>query len=467
MTIARALALAVGADRVSGPEEDLTAYERGWRGDRGHAACVVRPRSTVEVSAAVATCVRAGVAFVAQSANTGVVGGSTPDDSGAQVVISLERLTDPCRLDPDNRTVEVGAGVRLSALNARIEDAGFFFPIDLGADPMIGGMVATNTGGARFLRYGDVRRNTLGLTVVLADAEGTILRLGSGLRKDNTEPDWKQLFVGTAGAFGVVTEAILNVEALPQQRATAVVVPRDNDAILELLRRLEADVGPALSAFELMSGNALRHALAHAPAVRNPFSGDDIPATALLIELALGRVGGPIDNLLEETLATYWEATERPISDAVLCPPAEIWPLRHALSEGVRTAGELFAFDLAFERPGLIAFRSRMVERLAAEWPELELCDFGHVGDGGVHFNLVGHDRERCRAPGYAERLRDWVLEQAVEEFGASFSAEHGIGRSNQAYYDRYTPAARKTLATRFAEALGLQPGAGSRFGDT
>ncbi len=103
---------------------------------------------------------------------------------------------------------------------------GLFFPIDLGADPRVGGMLATNTGGSRFLRYGDVRRNTLGVKVVLADEQGTVLDLMSGLRKNNTGVDWKQLFIGTSGAFGIVTECVLNLEPLPRQVATAYLVPR-------------------------------------------------------------------------------------------------------------------------------------------------------------------------------------------------------------------------------------------------
>jgi FAD/FMN-containing dehydrogenase len=359
--------------------------------------------------------------------------------------------------------------MRLSDLNARLEAEGLCFPVDLGADPMIGGMVATNTGGARFLRYGDVRANTLGLTVVLPDADGTVLRLDRALRKDNTGPDWKHLFIGTSGAFGIVTECVLNVEPLPRERATAVLVPRDEVAIFDLLRQLETRLGTDLSAFEFMSGNAMRHALAHAPSVRNPFSDGDIPPIALLVEIARtapASEGEPtLAEVLERTLADIWEQADEPLTDALFGPPEELWPLRHALSEGVKHAGRLFAFDLAFARTGVMRFRASMTQRLAADWPELEVCDFGHVGDGGIHFNLVCHDRERCQSEGYEQKLRDAVVQQAVEDFGGSFSGEHAIGRANQRYYDRYTPDALKTLADRFSEALGLQATGAARFG--
>jgi len=459
----------LGADAVIAGDADRSAWETGWRGDTGHAAFVVRPTDTDAVVAAVRCCTRAGIPLVPQSANTGLVGGSTPDASGDQAVLSLERLNRTCEIDVANRSVRVGAGMRLSALNARLEADGLFFPIDLSADPMIGGMVATNTGGARFLRYGDVRANTLGLTVVLPDRDGTVLHLDGALRKNNTGPDWKQLFIGTSGAFGIVTECVLNVEPLPRERATAVVVPRDRAAVFHLLRELETRLGPQLAAFEFMSGNAMRHALAHAPSVRNPFANEAIPDMALLVEIF--RTGTahadepPLPDVLERTLSDVWEQPEELLADALFGPPEELWPLRHALSEGVKHAGKLFAFDLAFARADVLDFRRSMTARLAADWPELEVCDFGHVGDGSIHFNLVGHDVERCAAPGYEQALRDAVVAHAVENFGGSFSGEHGIGRTNRRYYDRYTPEPLKTLADRLTESLGIQATGAVRFG--
>ena len=459
----------LGADAIVAPAADRSAWETGVRGDRGDAAFIMRPKDTDGVAAAVACCVRHGIPFVPQSGNTGLVGGSTPDASGAQAVLSLERLNRVCEIDVDNRSVRVGAGMRLSQLNARLEAEGLCFPVDLGADPMIGGMVATNTGGARFLRYGDVRANTLGLTVVLPDGEGTVLGLDRALRKDNTGPDWKQLFIGTSGAFGIVTECVLNVEPLPRERATAILVPRDEAATFELMRALETRLGSDLSAFEFMSGNAMRHALAHAPSVRNPFAGGDIPQIALLVEIArtapAGEGEATLAEVLERTLAAVWEQADEPLTDALFGPPEELWPLRHALSEGVKHAGRLFAFDLAFARADVMRFRAAMTQHLAADWPELEVCDFGHVGDGGIHFNLVCRDRERCQRSGYEQVLRDTVVRHAVEDFHGSFSAEHAIGRANQRYYDHYTPHALKTLADRFGAALGLQASGAVRFG--
>ena len=468
--VAAALAEQLGPEAVLGPEADLSPWAQGARGERGRPAAVVRPVDTAAVARAVAYCVRHAIPFLTQSGNTGLVGGSIPDASGTQVVLSLDRLVRPLQIDGANRSARVGAGVRLARLNEALEPAGLWFPVDLGADPCLGGMVATNTGGARFLRYGDVRANTLGLTVVLPDAEGTVLRLDRALRKDNTGPDWKQLFIGTCGAFGIVTECVLDLAPLPRARATALLVPSDAAAVPALLQRLERCLGDDLSALELMSGNAMRHALAQTPALRDPFAGVQPPALALLVEIARTRApttqDPPLDAVLEELLAGLWEAGDSPLADAIFAPPEVLWPLRHALSPAVQQAGDLFAFDLAFERQRVLAFRESMRARLAADWPEIEVCDFGHVADGGLHFNLVCHDAERAREPGYEARLRAAVIAHAVEDFGGSFSGEHGIGRANQAAYDRYTAPTLKALADRFGTALGGVSAGGARFGE-
>lgn len=447
-----ALRALLGDKGLSVEPSDLVPYETGARYDRGKAAFVARPSTTAEVSNVVAWSVRHGVTLVPQSGNTGLVSGSTPDASGRQGVLSLDRLTGGFQLDRVNRTVSVGAGMRLSDLNARLEESGLYFPIDLGADPRLGGMIATNTGGSRFLRYGDVRRNTLGLTVVLVDEQGTVLDLTSPLRKNNTGVDWKQLFIGTSGAFGVVTECVLNLEPMPRQIATALLVPSSLENVPALLTAMEDAAGSELSAFEGMSGNALRAALDHVPSLRNPFAGRLVPDFVMLVEIsrssAVRKGEQPIGEALEEVLASIWERDGALMADAMIGPTSEIWALRHALSEGVKHRGRLIAFDLAFRRGDVMRFLSHMRNEMSARFPGVAICDFGHLADGGVHFNLV-IDRGDARLAGeeFEATLRQWVVSVAVEEFDGSFSAEHAIGRKNQHFYDRYTPAKIRNLA--------------------
>lgn len=447
-----ALVEILGDKGVVADPAGMAAYATGARYDEGRAALVLRPQTTEEVSACVAYCVRENLSLVAQSGNTGLVSGSTPDGSGVQIVLSLDRMTGNFELDADNRSLRLNAGFRLSDVNARLEQAGLFFPIDLGADPRIGGMLATNTGGSRFLKYGDVRRNTLGVKVVLADEAGTVIDMMAGLRKNNTGIDWKQFFIGTSGAFGIITECVLNLEPLPRQVSTAYLVPRSAADIMSLLRAMEERLGSYLSAFEGMSKNAVSAAFSHVSSLRNPFQNGDIPDYVVMAEISRSwgpRPGEqPLDAVLEAVLTEIWESADAPLADAFVGPAPEMWALRHALSEGVKHAGRLIAFDLSFHRADVAAFCGWMKAELPRKFAHVGIFDFGHIGDGGVHFNLVVD--KALAGPvdaGFEARLRDWVYSIAVEKFGGSFSAEHGIGRKNQAYYDLYTSQKNKDLA--------------------
>ncbi len=425
----------LGDKGVLSPNDDLSGYEHGWRGERGNAACVLHPASNDEVSQIVSYCAQNKLHIIPQSGNTGLVGASVPDESSTHIVISLEKLNKIYDIDVINKSVHVGAGIRLSAVNAALEDHGLQLAIDLSADPCVGGMVATNTGGSRFLKYRGMRDHVLGVKAVLADEDGTTIDALCPLHKNNTGLDLTQIFVGTGGVFGVVTEVSLRLSATSRQSATALLVPKSAAHVNNILVTIERECGEYLSAFEGMSGESIRRTFDHTPSLASPFGPDDVPNYAILLELS--RSWTPRDNeqslddVLETVLAGIWEAD---LDDALIGPPEKLWALRHALSEGVQKSGTLYAFDLAFTRGQVMSFCETMRESLLSAYPSLTLCDFGHIGDGAVHFNLVHDGSSEINEP----VLRQWVIERVIEA-GGSYSAEHGIGPKNQAFYDLYT----------------------------
>src|SRR5437899_3956873 len=331
--IASALVEMLGADAVVREPHELTRYEQGWRYGRGAALAAVRPASTDEVARVLAFASSQGIRVVPQGANTGLVGGSTPDASGEMLVLSLERLSRTLEVDPVDRTVTADGGVLLSQPDAALSEKGLIFPIDLGADPTVGGMVATNAAGTRVLRYGDVRQNLLGIEVVLAD--GTVLDLMTALRKNNTGLDAKQLFVGTSGVFGIVTRAVLRVVPRPAQRATALVGAAEGASVLQLLSHLEQHLGDVLSAFEVVSAESLAPVFRYQPRLRNPF-GASLPPYTVLVELSttLSADRLSLDDLLESTLGAMIEGEAgADVTDVFPGKPAELWEIRHHVSE--------------------------------------------------------------------------------------------------------------------------------------
>lgn len=448
----------VGPDGLVEDEGEMAGYAIAARYGSGRPAAVLRPRTSEAASQAVAYCVAADLDFLPQGGNTGLVLGSTPDDTGRQVIISCDRLTGVLDIDPLDRMVTLSAGVRLSALNAALAPHGLFLPIDLGADPMVGGMAATNAAGARYLRYGDMRRHVLALETVLPRPGGPRVRLGRGLRKDNSALPLRDLWVGSCGTLGLITELTLEVARRPAGTAAALLIPRPG-AELELLAQVEAATGGSLAAFEGMSGAAVRCALSHVPSLRSPFPAGAVPDFSMLVEIADHRSAGQLEAHLQDLLAQIAEGPATPLLDAFFGAPQPLWALRHALSEGLRASGPIIGFDLSFRRSRVFAFRDAAAVIIRRDFPQFEVCDFGHLADGGVHFNLLWR-AAGGPPPSEAARLRDAVLSLAVDEFAGSYSGEHGLGRANQAAYDRYVPTTVRELSTGIAAVCRVRPSA-------
>lgn len=447
--------------------DDALPYEQGARYGAGKALCVVRPASTDQVSQVVALCAAKGVKLIAQGANTGLVGASSPDTSGGQIILSLSRLRHRCEVDVIDRTVEVDAGVLLHELNQTLEPHGLHFPIDLSADPSIGGMISSNTGGARLLRYGDVRHNLLSVEAVLFDPPGEIARFGKPLRKNNTGFDLMQLFVGTSGAVGVITAATLQVAALPRQAATALLVPSTDGAVNTLLKAFESNLGDFLSAFEGMSGAAIQAALNHVPSLRSPFGKGPLPDFSILVELTSSApVSSALD--LESLLMSFLEERiGHEVVDAVIGKGHEIWQLRHSLSDGARALGKVIGFDVSVRRADLLRFRSAARDLVERQFPGLKVVDFGHVGDGGLHFNLVWpRDSSVLYDEAVVADVRDQLYELVVIDFDGSFSAEHGVGPHNLHYYHRFTAPSALRISGEIQRLLDPERISGSvQFG--
>jgi FAD/FMN-containing dehydrogenase len=256
-TLVQTLQGIVGPDHVL-VEGDLTSYLQDWRQRAsGRALAVVRPASTEQVAAVVQACAAHATSIVAQGGNTGLVLGSIPDASGRQVLLSLRRMAAVRALDRANGTVTVEAGCVLQTLQEEVDRAGLLFPLSLAAEGSctIGGNLATNAGGTQVLRYGNARDLCLGLEVVTA--QGEIWPGLTGLRKDNTGYDLRDLFIGSEGTLGVITAATLKLYPRPLAQTTAWAAVPTLQAACALLALAQARLGAALTGFEVMGQFAL------------------------------------------------------------------------------------------------------------------------------------------------------------------------------------------------------------------
>lgn len=438
----------------------LPAYLSDWRDAyRGRALVVVRPASTAEVAAVVRLCHAAKIPLVPQGGNTGLCGGSIPDASGTQLVISLTRLRAIRAIDPANDTITVEAGVILRSLQEAAAQVGRLFPLSLGAEGSctVGGNLATNAGGTAVLRYGNMRDLTLGLEVVLAD--GRIWDGLRGLRKDNTGYDLKQLFIGSEGTLGIITAAVLKLYPAIRSLTTAWVALSSPQAAVALLERMKAQCGDRLSAFELMSRQSVQFVLDHVPGCRDPFQ--ETHLWYLLIELSDTRADAPLPAHLEQALGEAMEQGE--ILDAVVAAnetqTAALWALREGISEAQNHEGPSLKHDISVPVSSIPAFIEVADRHLLEAFPGVRIVSYGHVGDGNLHYNISkppGSSDATFKAQ--AEAIMHLIY-GVTQTFAGSISAEHGLGQAKREAARHYkTPLELELMRTlkRALDPTGL-----------
>lgn len=412
------------------PTADLGAWEQDWRKRvRGTALAVVRPGSTQQVADVVKACAAAGASIVPQGGNTGLVVGSTPDNSGTQVVLSLQRMSAVRAVDPGNSTITVEAGCVLQNLQTAAEQAGFLFPLSLGAEGSctIGGNLATNAGGTQVVRYGNARELCLGVEVVTA--QGEIWDGLSGLRKDNTGYDLRDLFIGSEGTLGIITAATMKLYPQPAAQLTAWAAVASLEDAVALLVLAQKRLSAGLTGFEVMGQFALSLVDKHYPHLRVPLW-KDAPWCVLLENSdseSEDHARTQFESLLEAALE------QGLVSDAVVAENItqahNLWHIRESISLAQAEEGLNIKHDISIPVSRIPEFVRQADAALAAAIPGVRFVNFGHLGDGNLHYNI------QAPAEGDAkvflreqEENVNTIVYDTVQAFDGSISAEHGVG---------------------------------------
>jgi FAD/FMN-containing dehydrogenase len=426
---------------------DLKAqYETDWtRRFTGEARCVVRPADTGEVAAVVRACAEAGMPITVQGGNTGLVGGGIP--AGGEVLLSLGRLTALEPIDTLEAQVTAGAGVTLEKLQQHARPHGLDVGVDLAARSAatIGGLVATNAGGIRVVRYGSMREQLTGIEAVLAD--GSVVSRLVGLAKDNTGYDLTQLLAGSEGTLAIITKVRLRLVPLLPARAVALVAVDGVPGALDLLSAARSAL-PALSAAELFLADGLELVRAHGN-LTAPFP--ETHSAYVVLECAART--DPTDELLEVLgeCAAVLDATVASDVTGV----ARLWAYRETHTEAISAAGVPVKLDVSVplrELPGLV---EDLPGTVAAVAPNARPIIFGHLGEGNLHVNVL--DAEDA-----AEAVTDAVLRLVASRRG-SISSEHGVGRAKAHWLSLSRSDAEVAAMRRIKSALDpagtLNPG--------
>ena len=444
------LSTIVGPSNVITEPHALEPYNTDWMQKYvGRSSLALRPGSTAEVSQILAHCNQRRLAVVPQGGNTGLVGGSVPLGDH-EIILSLSRMNKVLEVDEHGGHLVCEAGCVLEALQERCAAHGYIMPLDLGAKGscQIGGNLATNAGGLRFLRYGSLHGSVLGLEAVLAD--GTVLDNLTSLRKDNTGYDLKHLFIGSEGTLGVITACSIALPRAPASVRLAFLGVDSYDGVLATYAAARRELGEVISAFEFLDAEAYAVVTgddsdasggggsggggggeggggggggAASPPVRRPLR-------SRCRHYVLVEVSGSDASHDEEKLERFLEnvMASGVVVDGTIAQDeaqaAGIWRVRESITAALARGGAVYKYDVSLP----LAELYELVEETRARLAPLgaETAAFGHLGDGNLHLNV--------HTPGrYAE---DAAVLGAIEPFvyewtsarRGSVSAEHGIG---------------------------------------
>ncbi len=395
-----------------------------WSSGELQARALVRPANTEEVAQVMKLCHAAGQTVIPAGGLTGLAGGH--QSTGADILLSTERMNRIESMDAQSRFMTVQAGAILQTVQEAAADVGLMFALDLGARASctIGGNVATNAGGVRVLRYGMMREQVLGLEVVLAD--GGILSSMFSVLKNNAGYDLRQMFLGSEGTLGIVTRAVLRLHEAPRAIETALLAVPCWERVMALLRYFDSAQPGALGAYEVLWRDHYRLNTGPHSSVDPPLQTDE--PYYVLIDVFISDSEQGRDNL-EALLMAALERGD--ISDGALANSeserGKFWQIRENFEPEQTCYEQIYGYDVSLPLESMESYVDEVRARLLERFADAALFAYGHIGDGNLHFSIYpGAERERAAI--------DEIVYFPLQALHGSVSAEHGIGLEKKAY---------------------------------
>lgn len=390
------------------------------------ASAIVFPKDTQEVAVIVRLANEYGVCLVPSGGRTGLSAGAVA--AHGEVVVSFDKMNAIGTFYEADRMVEIEAGVVTKALQEFAESKGLYYAVDFASSgsSQIGGNIGTNAGGIKVIRYGMTRNQILGLTVVTG--KGDILELNGGMLKNATGYDFRHLFIGSEGTLGFVTKALIKLEKQPVNLTAMVLGVPDFNSVVGLLDKFGKALN--LTAFEFFDQIAVDKVI-QAGHTKAPFDSQ----TPFYVLLEFEAVS---DEVLDTAMAVFENCAENGlIVDGVMSQSVgqlqELWKLRESISETISVFTP-YKNDVSVLITHLGDFIDDIETIVKDNYPDFEICWFGHIGDGNLHLNILKPDNlskdeffEKCQT------VNGYVFE-TVQKYKGSISAEHGVGMTKKPY---------------------------------
>lgn len=411
----------LSAEQIQTDKDILESYGRDWtRFWQANPSVVLFPRSTEEVQKIILWANKHSLKVVPSGGRTGLSGGAVAKDK--EVVLSLDKLNQIENFNEIDKTVDCGAGVITEALQDFVKEKSYYFPVDFAArgSSQIGGNIATNAGGIKVIRYGNMREWVAGLEVVTG--KGEVLNLNNGLIKNNTGYDFRHLFIGSEGTLGIITKAKIKFTTLPKEEQVLLLAVPSLREIMPIFKVFTKEL--PVTAFEMFTDKALKHVL-HSTELSSPFPEDYSTYLVVEVENQNESIEEKIMECFEKCMEEAW------IMDGLVSQSPtqakEFWTYREQISEALAFAPP-HKNDISVNVSKIPDFIEKVDQIYQEKYPQFEVIWFGHIGDGNVHVNILKpKDMEMNDFLNEVHKVDD-ILFQEIKALGGSVSAEHGVG---------------------------------------
>jgi FAD/FMN-containing dehydrogenase len=431
----------VGVKNILIEKKELIKYNKDWRGFYNNKSlCVLFPTNTQILKEIVIFCFENNLKIVPQGGNTSLTGASVPTYQNQEIIINFSKMNKILEIDKNNLTILVEAGLILDNLKEYLNREGLYFPINLSSSGscMIGGNIATNAGGINALKYGTMKDNVIGIEMITGD--GTLLSSLSKMKKNNTGYDLKSIVSSSEGTLGMITKALLKIYPKPTDSFTFFVAYENLNFCIESFKQIRNIYYDKLESAELIPNYSFEVCL------KNNFINKHFFRTKqpwyVMYRLNLYENKLNFQNIFEKN----YHVLDKFIKDILIPTSIEqenkIWKFRDDLVEAYKMEGKIVTNDISIPLDKIDIFFKTAASHLSKIPLEIKLHPFGHLGDNNIHFNMVLPKIKDLKT---YRKIRDEIylyINDLVESYGGSFSAEHGIGQIKKDSLLKYKSAA-------------------------
>ena len=413
--------------QIKTDSESLTHWGKDWtKHFAPAAAAIVFPKTTEQVQTIVLLANEYKVVLTPSGGRTGLSAGAVA--ANGEIVVSMDKMNRIGQFYPADRLVEIEAGVVTEQLQQFAESKDLYYPVDFASagSSQMGGNIGTNAGGIKVIRYGMTRQWIMGLTVVTG--KGDILELNRGMVKNATGYDLRQLFIGSEGTLGLVTQAQIKLERLPQDLSVMVLGMDNFTDVMNVLSAFQAQID--LTAFEFFDEVAIDKLMAHGQ-VQEPFESRTKFYTLLEFEAPYEPIMDKAMTIFEHCMEQGWVVDG--VMSQSIAQASELWKLREYISETISVFTP-YKNDVSVLISHVPDFIDDIDHIVSSNYPDFEVCWFGHIGDGNLHLNILKPETMSKEAFFAECQIVNKYVFETVQKYGGSVSAEHGVGMTKKPY---------------------------------